>query len=69
MSGQLVKARLKQKDRVSVLFNLEELHLWEMNAKDGTPVDMAFAKSLVNLKKLEINGSEISNFDAVAACA
>ena len=30
---------------------------------------MAFAKSLVNLKNLEITSSEISNFDAVAGCA
>ena len=51
------------------LVNLEELILHQMSAKDGTPVDMAFAKSLVNLKKLEINDSEISHFDAVAACA
>ena len=51
------------------LVNVEELTLQGMNAKDGTPVDMAFAKSLVNLKKLDINDSAISNFDAVAGCA
>jgi Leucine-rich repeat (LRR) protein len=51
------------------LVNLEELTLQGMNAKDGSPVDMAFAKSLVNLKKLDINDSAISNFDAVAGCA
>jgi Leucine-rich repeat (LRR) protein len=51
------------------LVNMEELVLMGMNAKDGTGVDMAFAKSLVNLKKLEISGSEISNFDAVAGCS
>ncbi|MCL1985547.1 MAG: hypothetical protein FWG59_03785 [Betaproteobacteria bacterium] len=39
-----------------------------MNAKDGTAVDMAFAKSLVNLKVLTLNESAISNFDAVAGC-
>ena len=51
------------------LINLEALTLQGMNAKDGTPVNMAFAKSLANLKELELNDSEISNFDAVASCA
>ena len=54
---------------LSSLVNLEELILMSMNAKDGTAVDLAFVKSLVNLKKLEMPSSEIRNFDAVAGCA
>jgi len=50
------------------LVNLEELILMNMNAKDGTLVNLAFAKSLVNLKKLQIDSSDVSNFDAVAGC-
>jgi Leucine-rich repeat (LRR) protein len=53
---------------LSSLINLEELLLYDMNAKDGTPVDLAFIRSLINLKMLDLNRSEITNFDAVAAC-
>ena len=61
--------RLSGFEGLGSLVNLEDLTLQGMNAKDGSPVDMAFAKSLVNLKNLEITSSEISNFDAVAGCA
>jgi len=50
------------------LVNLEELILNDMNAKDGTAVDMDFVKSLANLKILELKNSELSNFDTVANC-
>ena len=51
------------------LVNLEELTLMGMNANRGTAVDLAFIKSMPNLKKLDMNDSEIRNFDAVSGCA
>ena len=54
---------------LSSLVNLEELILAGVKTQDGSVVNLAFAKSLVNLKKLEISASEISSFDAVTACA
>ena len=56
-------------DGLGTLVNVEELILDGMNAKDGSPADLAFVKSFAKLKVLTINKSEISNFDAVANCA
>ena len=53
---------------LGALVNLKELIIDDVNQKDGIPVDMSFAKALVNVEKLNLTSSNVVNFDAVAAC-
>lgn len=53
---------------LGALVNLKELIIDDVNQKDGIPVDMSFAKSLVNVEKLNLTACNVVNFDAVATC-